>query len=62
MQFYIKLLIKIKTYTSRTVIKFFWMNLIKEMLNKLREIHTKYQSFVTFEEPFVETFLSKGVS
>ena len=32
------------------------------MLNKLREIHTNYQSFVAFEEPFVESFLSKEVS
>ena len=29
----------------------------KEMLNKLRKIHTNYQFFVAFEEPFADTFL-----
>ena len=28
-----------------------------EMLNKLRKIHTNYQFFVAFEEPFADTFL-----
>ena len=27
------------------------------MLNKLRKIHTNYQFFVAFEEPFADTFL-----
>ena len=29
----------------------------EEMLNKLKEIHTNYQFFVAFEEPFADTFL-----